>query len=91
MSAVIGDDYEGGIATHPMRSGDVAVVLRASGGIELCTLAPEDPDQADLGSLGMRGLYALALFKLAHDPGLMRDVIRIVHKETEQSSAPVVQ
>jgi hypothetical protein len=70
-----------GAAEHPPFStnmpsgGDIAVVLKANGGVEILSVMPDSPDKVNMASLGMRGLFAVALYKLAQNPELMRDAL----------------
>jgi len=75
VEAVIGDQTEVQFATSQVSNGDVAVVLRANGGIEIMSTIPDNPDRANLQSLGIRGLFALSLMQLAMNPDFMSEVV----------------
>lgn len=67
VEAVVGPDNNPfKYATQSVRSGDIAIVLRAEGGVEILSLLPDNPNQEDLASLGVRGTVALALSRLLH-------------------------
>lgn len=75
VEAVVGDQTDVQFATSQVGNGDVAVVLRANGGIEIMSTIPDNPDKANLQSLGIRGLFALSLMQLAMNPDFMSEVV----------------
>lgn len=71
------------------QSGDVCLVLRAGGGLEMLSVMTPDGKDAegkpiDLNQLSLRGVFLMALFKMAQHRAMMRDVIRIVLRETKE-------
>ena len=57
------------------QGGDVALVLKGGGGVEILSVLPENPDARTLEDLGMRGTVALALFALIQNEDLMTQVL----------------
>lgn len=81
IAAVMGEADQPSFATNMPAAGDVGVILKANGGVEILSVLPSSPDQVDMAGLGLRGLFAVALYKLAHQPELMRDVLMTVSNE----------
>ena len=75
VESVIGDQTDVQFATSQVSDGDVAVVLRANGGVEIMSTIPDNPDKANLESLGIRGLFALSLMQLAMNHDFMSEVV----------------
>lgn len=57
--------------SHPAE-GDVALILRKESGMEILSVMYDNPSDVSVHSLGLRGLFAIALFRLAQDADLMQ-------------------
>lgn len=84
--AVIGDGELPEFMSAMPEQGDVALVLKHGGGMQILSVMADNPNPTTLGSLGMRGLFAIALFKIAHDAELMASVLQTVSGELEGST-----
>ena len=72
---LVNGDGQPRMATAMPQGGDVAVVLKAGGGVEILSVMADNPDQAAMEELGMRGTVALALFALLSNEALMTQVL----------------
>lgn len=86
FGAVIGDGTLPDFMNAMPEQGDVALVLKHGGGMQMLSVMADNPNPTTLGSLGMRGLFAIALFKIAHDAELMASVLQTVSGELEAST-----
>lgn len=80
---VIGVQKPNPFATKPIEDGDIAVVLRNDGGIEILSTLPPEANVEVLAAFGKRATFALTLFKLAHDEDLMTDAALQVASEID--------
>ena len=85
-AAVIGDGDLPEFMSAMPEQGDVALVLKHGGGMQILSVMADNPNPTTLGSLGMRGLFAIALFKIAHDAELMASVLQTVSGQLEGST-----
>jgi hypothetical protein len=89
VEAVLGDSDQPTFATRPLEPGDIALVLRTHGGCEILSNCGDLKDATgkplDMGSVGIRGMVAVSLYKLAHNPELMTKVLGLVSEEFAQN------
>ena len=90
VSAVVGESSTATFATELPRSGDVALILRENGGIEVLSVMPDNPSKDTLQSLGIRGLFALALLQLARNPDLMLPAMEAANAEVRDTAASIL-
>jgi hypothetical protein len=76
-------------ATDSVRAGDIALILRKEGGIELLSLLPDEPTLDSVKSMGVRGLFALALYRLGQDHDAMQAAIPSAHEAAQLFAAKI--
>lgn len=72
IDAVRGDKDAPIFAKNHAKEGDVALILRKDGGMEILSVMPDNPTSLNVHSLALRGLFAIALFRLAQNADLMQ-------------------
>lgn len=75
IDAIRGDKTAPLFASSYPEEGDVALILRKDGGMEVLSVMYDNPGNLDVHSLGLRGLFAIALFRLSQDADLMQAAI----------------
>lgn len=69
-------------STTPLANGDIALVMRANGGVDILTNL-DDPSNVDQDGLALRGLLTLALTELLTQVPFMTPAIRAAQKRLE--------
>lgn len=84
IEAIRGDERVPTYATDHPREGDVALILRKEGGMEVLSVMYDNPSDVNVHSLGLRGLFAIALFCVSRNPEIMQAAMEEANEVMEE-------
>lgn len=90
IKSVIGEGDRPAFASRPAELGDISLILRRDGGCEILSnvvvgLKDQKPlTPEEMQGVAMRGLVAVALYKIAHNTDMMAKVLTVVNREFQE-------